>query len=259
VVGQDLHAGEEFLEMGRDEVLEGKVAEPPGAVCGQLGEPRQVRRHLDARELLAVALRVPHAHREVERESGDVREGVSRVHRERHKHGEYPGGEEFADSRPVVRAEFVPALDPDAGLVEGGPDMVAQYVRVTLLQLVRLLADVGQDIARSAPHIGRHRDAGGDPSFEAGDSHHEELIEVRCEDREEVHPLEQRHRRILREFKDPLIEGQPAELAIEETIPGHAPVIYPGRLSLIVVEEVGSQSRVAERALVHAPYLVTAG
>ena len=54
--------------------------------------------------------------------------------------------------------------------------------------------------------------------LEAGDAHHEEFIEIRRDDRQELEPLEDRQRCIRRLFQDPRIELKPRELAVEEQL-----------------------------------------
>ena len=121
VVVEDLHAGEEVLEVVRDELLERQ--EPHGlAVVGELHEPGEHRRHLEARELLAAGARVADADREVEREPRDVGERVRRVDGERHEHGEDLRVEVVVQLGAVVVVDVGPRHDLDAGLGERGPD-----------------------------------------------------------------------------------------------------------------------------------------
>ena len=63
VMCDDVHAGEERLQMKRDHVLERHVPR----VLAERNEPRQDGRNLDAREMLLPPLRVSHGDREVER------------------------------------------------------------------------------------------------------------------------------------------------------------------------------------------------
>ncbi len=59
---------------------------------------------------------------------------------------------------------------------------------------------------------------GRDPSLEPGDAHHEELVQVAGEDGQEAGPFEQRQRRVLGEGEHPLVELQPADLAVQEPV-----------------------------------------
>ena len=45
--------------------------------------------------------------------------------------------------------------------------------------------------------------------------HHEELVQVRLPDRAELDPLQQRHRGVLGELQDAIVEVEPGELAVE--------------------------------------------
>ena len=70
----------------------------------------------------------------------------------------------------------------------------------------------------SRPLAARDGEAGRDPPLQAGDADHEELVEVAREDRQEAHPLEQRHARVLGELEDALVERQPRQLPVEEAV-----------------------------------------
>ena len=52
--------------------------------------------------------------------------------------------------------------------------------------------------------------------MQAGDAHHEELVEVRREDRAELHALEQRDVRVGGELEHARVEVEPRELAVEQ-------------------------------------------
>ena len=83
--------------------------------------------------------------------------------------------------------------DASAGTSLGGERLgVLHHQRVALGEAA------GEHVARVEPAGGRHGDAGGDAALQAGDPHHEELVEVAGEDAHEAHPLEQRDVRVLR-------------------------------------------------------------
>ena len=100
---EHLHAGEQLLQVRGDDVLQRDVP-----LRGRLQEARQQRRHLDPREVLVAADRVAHDDGEVQRQPGDVRERVRRVHGQRGEHredllpeeGEQPGLLLLASARP---------------------------------------------------------------------------------------------------------------------------------------------------------------
>ncbi len=109
VVVDDLHAGEEPVELVRQQFFERDESHVICALaCVDAHVPRNHLRHLEARELGLVAARVAHADRDVERATRDVREGVGRVDGERHEHG--------VDVLFVILGEHVPV-----GVVELAP------------------------------------------------------------------------------------------------------------------------------------------
>ena len=59
------------------------------------------------------------------------------------------------------------------------------------------------------------RDALSQQHLQAADADHEELIEVRCGDRQEFQPFQQRHAGVLSLREHALIEFQPTEFAVE--------------------------------------------
>ncbi len=111
VLLDDLHAGEQLVEVRGDDVLE---RDEPGALPSIGHEPRQQRRHLDPGEVLAAGRAVAHEHREVEREPGDVRERVRRVDRQRGQHRVDPLAEEVVQLLALVGVELRPVQDLDA-------------------------------------------------------------------------------------------------------------------------------------------------
>ena len=229
--------------MVRDEVFEREEAQIARGAVGQLHEARQHRGHLEPGELDLRRLRVAHPHRQVEREAGDVGEGVSRVDGQRHEHGEDLLGEDLIDACAVGVVEIGPGLHMDARLVERRLDEVVEGARVPVLQLEREAVDAREHVRGHAPRVGRHGEAGHDAPLKTGDAHHEELVEIRGEDREEVHALEQGNRRVLRELEHALIEVQPAQLAVEIAVGGQRAVI-DARGLVVVVGEVSAHTTV---------------
>jgi hypothetical protein len=116
---------------------------------------------------------------------------------------------------------------------------------------------IGEHIERCATHVRRHGDAGGDAALEARDAHHEELVEVAREDREEVGALEQRQRVVLGELEHALVEREPRQLAVEESVARQLRIVDEDGVAVVVVEQVGRDRRVAQRAAVvhHGPIM----
>lgn len=145
---------------------------------------------------------------------------MGRVDGERGEDGEDVVGEELVDAGALPAREVVHRDLRDRLGVELGSDDVLEQLRVAGHELVRADADGVHDLQGHPAGHGRHGEAGVDAAFEAGDADHEELVEVGGEDREEADPLEQRHLRVGGEVEDALIEGEPAELAVEESVGG---------------------------------------
>ena len=97
-------------------------------------------------------------------------------------------------------------------------DMVDDVVRVLVLQAVGLFADGAELLARAQTARRGDGDAGVDAALEAGHADHEELVEVRGEDRAEIGAFEQRNVFVLGKLEDTLVELQPAEFAVEEPV-----------------------------------------
>ena len=217
------HPGEELVEVARDDVLERDEA-----LALDLGvdvlldedEAGEARRDLDPGEVLRAGLRVLQQHGEVERQAGDVGEGVRGVDRERGEHREDTVGEEVVERVPVVLVEVVPAHDGDALVLERRAHVVLEDAGVLLHQLVREAGDALDQLARLQPGRGADREAGRDAPLEPGDPDHEVLVEVVGEDREEAGALEQRHGRVHGELEHPLVELQPRQLALEVAVGG---------------------------------------
>src|SRR5690606_19488593 len=71
-----------------------------------------------------------------------------------------------------------------------------------------------------------------------------------------VGPLQQRNGRILGQFEHPLVEGEPAQLTVEEAIRRQRPVVERSGIGVVVVEQIRGQGGVSERAVrLHRPIL----
>ena len=231
VVREDLHAGEQQVQVGRHGVLEREVA-----LRADLHPAVDDGRHLDAREVVLAGAGVAQHHGHVERQAGDVGERVRRVDRERGQHREDPGPVVLRDELLLVGREVVPAQQLDALGLEVVREVLVQVVGVATLELLARRDAALQDLLRVQAARRGHRDARRDAPLQAGDAHHEELVEVAREDRHEAHPLEQREAAVLRELEDPLVERDPGELAIQEAVVGESPALgVVGRVDVELV------------------------
>ncbi len=234
VMIEHLHPREQVAEVVGDEVLERQIPHPV-VVARDLNEPREHGRHLQPRELLTAGSGVADADRQVQRQPGDVREGVRRVDRERHEHGEDLGLEVGVELRPVVVVERIVGEHLDAVAGHRGLHQIGPRRGMTHLKGVRLGGDVGEHLVGRAPDVGGHRQSRDDAALEAGDAHHEELVEVTGEDREEVRPLQERCQLVLGKLQHALVEGEPAHLPIEVAVLGQLRIEALGLVEVIVV------------------------
>ncbi len=267
VVLAHLHAREEVVEVLGDDLLDGHERRRPAVRGGGLrrrraraparvhgDEPRQQRRHLDPGEVLLARGRVGHDDRQVERQPRDVRERVRRVDGERREHREDLLAEELVQALLLARLELVPVDERDALRGERGLHVVGEHARVPRHEVVRALADRVEHLAGRQARRRGDRDARRHAALEARDAHHEELVQVGREDREEPDALQERLARVLRELEHALVECEPAQLAVGEPVVGqrtevelrtHLPDL---RLLRDVLGDVRGEVRV-ERAL----------
>ena len=106
-----------------------------------------------------------------------------------------------------------------------------------------------------AADVRRNGEPRDDAALEARDAHHEELVEVAREDRQEVGALEHGKRGILGELEHPLVERQPAQFAVEVAVVGQLRVEDLGQVEVVVI-------RVAEARVEHVVFdhpLIIAG
>ena len=147
---------------------------------------------------------------------GDVREWVPGIDGQRCQHGgdlplEVPGKVRRHGRRVVLRVEQADAL-----LVERGPKHLGPAGNLTLDHLQRprphqreLLfggESVGGDGVAIRPQL----------LVQRRHANHEELVEVRPDDGQESHPLEQRVPLVPRQGQHPFVECKPAELPVDE-------------------------------------------
>ena len=192
--------------------------------CSPSGdEAREDRRDLHPREVLLAGLGVAHEDGQVQRQPGDVGEGVRRVHGQRREHGEEPFLELLLHLLLLVAGEVGPAQDLDVLLRQRRDDLVAEQRGLALHQCARRTPDLLEDLTRHQAGGRAHGHARRDPALQAGHPDHEELVEVRGEDLQVADPLEQRQGVVLGQLEHAGVEVQPRELAVQE------PVLDKGR------------------------------
>ena len=240
----DLHAGEQAVEMGDDELLGGEVA-----TLVDRHEAREQVGHLDPGEALLAALGVADERGDGQGQVGDVRERVARIDRQRREHGEHALLVDLGHRLAVGLGEVAPAHDGDAGVGERRGERVEEHQLLPLDEAPGRLGDLGELLRRGAPVRGRLLDAGGDLILQRGDAHLEELVEVGRRDRAELGPFEQRDADLRRQVEHALVERQPAQLAIDEPVVDHLLMIArrspecPDRTTVAGVRATPSRGR----------------
>ena len=101
------------------------------------------------------------------------------------------------------------AQDDDAFRREQRAHALAEATLLRLHQLVGPRGDGREHLHRDEAVELRRLIAGADTALQRGHADHEELVEVRAEDCEELHPLEQGHAGVLRLLEHAAVELEP--------------------------------------------------
>ena len=158
-------------------------------------------------------------HNQVQRFVEQLRKRMRRVNRQRRQHR--------ADLRAIILLEPVQVGRRPAPQAPGTGCRCAPAPAAVLRASRRIAAPPsGARAGRSrgtsrvavSPSIAALDHVAFDLLLEPGDAHLEELIEVRADDAEELHPLQQRVLRIQRLVQHALVELQPAQFAIDEVL-----------------------------------------
>ncbi len=111
--------------------------------------------------------------------------------------------------------EVVPVGEADAVVLERGHELLGEHRRLPLAQVAHLCPDLAQQFDEVAAVGARGAQSSRELLHQARHANLEELVEVFAEDREELRPLEQRHRGVLGEREHPRVELEERELAVE--------------------------------------------
>ena len=217
-------AGEEPRRGAHDHLLEG---DEPGR--SRLREIRQADEALDlggqadqgieqaARRSCLMSLSAI-----VRAEIGDERERVRRVDGERREHREDLLQEVVLEPGRLRLGEVRRVDEDDALLQEARPSARASDAAGR-----RRASTLPRRSARAAPGAsGRPATASSTPErtwpAQAGDAHHEELVEIVGRDREEAELLEERMVSVRRLLEHAAVELEPGQLAVDEALRGTA-------------------------------------
>ena len=219
----NLHTREEGVQVLSNDVFERNVAALTAGSVGSTGTVHrdhavQLIRHLHAGEQLLAGLRVTHQHRKVQRQTRNVREGVRRVNSQRSQNRENIAHELLAQTLLSVRIQVVPTHDTDVLLLQSRQHLVVERISVTSLQLVSALSNLFHLLLGAQTCCRRHRQTGRNAALQTRHTHHEELVQVRRHNRQEVQTFQQEQVRVLRQLQHAGVEVQPAALTVEETL-----------------------------------------
>ena len=235
VVLHNLHAREEGVQVLSNDVFQSNVAALTARSVGGAGTIHrdhtvQLIGHLHTSEQFLAGLRVTHQHRKVQRQTRNVREGVRRVNSQRGQNREDILHELLAQALLSVRIQVVPTHNADVLLLQSRKNLVVEHISVASLQLVRALSNLFHLLLGAQTCRRRHRQTGRNAALQTRHTHHEELIQVRRHNRQEVQTLQQEQVRVLRQLQHAGVEVQPAALTVEETL----------RAELLFQTEVGA-------------------
>ena len=119
-------------------------------------------------------------------------------------------------SSAALLLAHVDADDPDALVGERRAQVELEAAAARRSLCVRTTRRISSRVALGrAAVLQRGLDAGLDLVVQAGDPHHEELVEVRRHDRAELHALQQGDVVVLGQLEHARVEVEPRELAVE--------------------------------------------
>ncbi len=218
--GLDFRAREQAGRMLPDEVLQGNEQSLPGRHVRAQRQPlRQRRRHLHPHEDTVARLGIAQDEAPRRRQVGHERERVRRIEAERRQGRRHVLAEVVRRLRLLCRGQLAPRREPDAvadqpGLQFGeAPGLLQQHRKQCFPQAQDVVVEF-LDRARTAAGVGARA--------HGADALHEELVEVRREDRQELEALEQRRALVERLGEDPAVEFDPAQVAVDPRFAQHA-------------------------------------
>ena len=138
---------------------------------------------------------------------------MGRVDGERRQH-RHDAVHIFAQPGLFPRGQFVGSDHGDAFAAQF-LHQVAPAGMLGLHQAADLLMDGVKLFRRGLAVFGRRAHAGPHLALKAGDTDHVELIQVRCRDRQETQPFQQRVVGVIGFLKHPRIEGQPGNFPVD--------------------------------------------
>ena len=157
-------------------------------------------------------------HRQAQRQRRDVRKRLAGADGERRQHGIDLLLEPRCELDQLLLGELLHPGDDDPLARERRAQVAAPEPRLPLVQRLHALADLRERRARRPAVLGPDVQPGGSLVEQARDSHPEELVQVRREERAVLDPLQERLALVERLLEHARAPVDPRELAIEESI-----------------------------------------
>ncbi len=200
--------------MGQDHFFQGHETG-----LAHLDEALQDRGHLDARKLTRLGLRVEQQHRNIERQPRDVGEGMGRIDGKRCEHRIDALGEQFVHLLALGVVELIPTHQFNSLGGELRQDLGAEDLGLFGHEFVGAGQDCIAQFTRHESGNGTHRHTGVNTTLQAGNSHHEEFVEIGTEDRQEPGTFQQRNTKLIAGLiEHAVVEGEPAQFPVGITI-----------------------------------------
>ena len=217
VARDDLFSGEQLVQVRGDDLLDPDEAHlgPLAGAAVLVGEAHKAvyrGRHLYAGHHPPAP--VPDHDEHVEREVGDVREGVGRVYGERREYGQNVPDEPLPELPPFGGPDLVVGHHAYALVFERRNNLRVQYPAPLLEELLRVVVDAQELFLWRHPVGDRVRELRGHLLLQPRDPDHEELVQVGLGDGDEAHPLQERMPLVAGLLQDPVVEPQPRELPV---------------------------------------------
>src|SRR5262249_33430684 len=153
---------------------------------------------------------------QAERAIAEVRKGMARIDGQRRDDRVQDAPEVVLQELALLARRLLRPDDRDALGGEEWLDFLQEAAMLLVDQLMDSTGDGGEGGGRGQAIRARGHVARAKLPLEIGDPDHEELVEIRAEDREELHTLQKRDARILRLLEDTTVELEPGELAIDQ-------------------------------------------
>ena len=210
-------AGEQLGDEQRGDLLQGHQARGAVRRRWNADEAFDLLGHADERVHRFAVAGTHEMQRQREAQIGNERERMGGIDGERRQYREDVAEEMVGEPGPIVLLEL---LRLDQNDIVGGK-LSAQVAPTHLL----VDGETGYGLVDAAQLLGRGQavrtageDAGAHLALEAGDTHHEEFVEIVGGNRQEPHPLQQRMIEIARLLEHATVEMEPGQFAVDESV-----------------------------------------